>query len=63
MVTAQSQTESFFLAFLVGLHVATALALLVFFRKDWSRIIRGFFRSLRHRPSATTETPEWRGYS
>ncbi len=43
--TAQSK-ESFYLAFLVALHVATALALLWFFRDDWSRIIRGFFRTL-----------------
>ncbi len=49
LVKAQSQTESFFLAFLVGLHVATALALLVYFWRDWDRIIRGFFRSLRDR--------------
>jgi undecaprenyl-diphosphatase len=30
----------------VALHCATALALLWFFRADWIRIIRGFFRSL-----------------
>ena len=29
LVKAQSQTESFFLAFVVGLHVATAIALLI----------------------------------
>ena len=33
VVAAQSATESCFLAFLVGLHVATALALLVFYRR------------------------------
>lgn len=36
-----------YLAFIVALHVATALALLAFFWRDWVRIIRGFFRSLR----------------
>ena len=46
---AQAQPESFFLAFLVGLHVATALALLVYFRDDWSKIVRGFFRSIGRR--------------
>ncbi len=46
---AQAQPESFFLAFLVGLHVATAVALLIYFRDDWSKIIRGFFRSISHR--------------
>jgi undecaprenyl-diphosphatase len=37
--------SSFYLAFIVALHVATALALLWFFRTDWVRIIAGFFRS------------------
>jgi undecaprenyl-diphosphatase len=46
LVKAQSCTESYFLAFLVGLHVATALALLLFFWRDWERVIRAFFRSL-----------------
>src|SRR2546421_6241084 len=49
LVHGQSADESFYLAFLVGVHVATALALLVFFRQDWVRIIRGLFRSLRRR--------------
>lgn len=42
----QSNSESFFLAFLVVLHVATATALLVFYRKIWWRIIKSFFRSV-----------------
>jgi len=49
LVTQQDQSESPYLAFIVGLHVATALALLVFFWRDWVRIIGGFFSSLRHR--------------
>jgi undecaprenyl-diphosphatase len=49
LVQGQSAGESFYLAFLVGLHVATALALLVFFRHDWNRVIRGFGRTLQHR--------------
>jgi undecaprenyl-diphosphatase len=32
LANAQAKPESFYLAFLVGLHVATAVALLVFFR-------------------------------
>jgi len=45
--SAQSNSEqSFYLAYIVGLHVATALALLVFFRADWVLIVRGFVRSL-----------------
>jgi len=42
----QSSESSFYLAYIVALHVATALALAWFFRADWVRIIRGFFRSL-----------------
>jgi len=49
LVKAQSADESFYLAFVVALHVATAIALLIFFRDDWSRIIRGFFRTLKTR--------------
>ncbi|MGI8778029.1 MAG: undecaprenyl-diphosphate phosphatase [Acidimicrobiales bacterium] len=47
LVTAQSADESFYLAFVVALHVATAIALLIYFRQDWVRIIGGFFRTLR----------------
>ncbi len=39
--------HSFYLAFIVALHVATAVALLIFFRNEWIRIIRGFLTSLR----------------
>jgi len=49
LVRGQSADESFYLAFLVGLHVATAFALLAYFRRDWVRIIGGFFRSIGHR--------------
>src|SRR5215468_1137464 len=44
-----STPESPYLAFIVGLHVATALALLTFFWRDWVRIIRGFVTSVRYR--------------
>src|SRR4051812_28379682 len=49
LVTQSSQATSetsFYLAYIVALHCATALALLWFFRADWVRIVRGFFRSL-----------------
>src|ERR1700750_664555 len=39
--------ESPYLAYIVGLHVATAIALLVYFWRDWIRIITGFFTSFR----------------
>jgi undecaprenyl-diphosphatase len=57
IVNAQSANESFYLAFFVALHVATAIALLVYFRSDWNRIIRAFFRTLRTR---RLETPDER---
>src|SRR5206468_1437833 len=49
-------SESPYLAFIVGLHVATAIALLIYFWRDWVRIIKGFFSSLRQflRPAAGT---------
>lgn len=46
ILASESHSESFFLSFLVILHVATASALLVFYRHTWARIIRGFWRSL-----------------
>ena len=50
-----SAPESPYLAFIVGLHVATALALLVFFRADWVRIVRGLLTSVRDRRVATPD--------
>jgi undecaprenyl-diphosphatase len=44
-----------YLAFIVGLHVATAAALLVFFWRDWLRIVAGFVSSLRHRQIQTPD--------
>ena len=55
LVRDQSQGESFYLAFIVGLHVATALALLAFFWRDWVRIIGGFFTTLRTRRIETAD--------
>ena len=49
LVTQSSTSDSgssFYLAYIVALHCATALALVWFFRADWIRIIRGFLRSL-----------------
>jgi len=47
--------ESPYLAFIVGLHVATALALLVFFWRDWVRIVGGFASSIRDRRVETAD--------
>jgi undecaprenyl-diphosphatase len=48
-----SAAESPYLAFVVGLHVATAIALLIYFWRDWVRIIGGFFTSIRDREVRT----------
>ena len=47
--------ESPYLAFVVGLHVATAIALLVYFWRDWLRIIGGLFSSIRDRAVVTDD--------
>jgi undecaprenyl pyrophosphate phosphatase UppP len=44
-IGAIEQWQLVYLAFIVALHVGTALALLWFFRADWIRIITGFLRS------------------
>jgi undecaprenyl-diphosphatase len=46
--------QSPYLALVVALHVATALALLVYFRHDWLRIIKGLISSAQNR---RIETP------
>ena len=37
-----------YLAFVVGLHVATAIGIMIYFWRDWVRIIRGFCTSVRY---------------
>ena len=44
-----------YLAFIVGLHVATAIAMIIYFWRDWLRIIGGFFSSIRDRRIETVE--------
>ena len=47
--------ESPYLAFIVGMHVATAIALIIYFWRDWVRIIRGFVSSIRNREIYTVD--------
>src|SRR5580693_5059322 len=59
-----SAKESPYLAFIVGLHVATALAMIIFFWRDWIRIIRAFFASpepgtRRFQPQGTDQMLAW----
>jgi undecaprenyl-diphosphatase len=43
------QNDKFFIAFLVAVHLATAIVLLLFFWQDWWRVLKGIGRSLRDR--------------
>jgi undecaprenyl-diphosphatase len=54
-LTREQHTESPYLAFIVALHVATAIALLVYFRADSVRIIGGFVRTMKSRKIATPD--------
>jgi undecaprenyl-diphosphatase len=60
LVDAQSQSESFWLAFVVMLHVGSALGLLFYYRRDWVQIVRAFFHTLSTRRAQTsTERLAW----
>jgi undecaprenyl-diphosphatase len=54
-------SESPYLAFIVGLHVATAIALLIYFWRDWIRIIAGFFTSFGQLIRPAAGTGRWQG--
>ena len=60
VVNAQSDPESFWLAFVVALHVGNALALLIYFWKDWVEIIRAWLHTVAARRIETpTERLAW----
>ncbi len=50
-----SKAESPYLAFIVGLHVATAIGITAYFWRDWIRIIGGFFSSIARREVSTPD--------
>ena len=50
-----SGKDSPYLTFLVAVHVATAVALVVFFWRDWVRIVGGLFTSIRYRRIGTPD--------
>jgi undecaprenyl-diphosphatase len=54
-----AKPESPYLAFIVGLHVATAIALLIYFWRDWIRIIGGFVSSLGQFCAPARGTKRW----
>src|SRR4051812_1516151 len=47
--SAQSSEGSSYFAFVVALHLATAIALIIFYRRTWLKIIQGFFRTISKR--------------
>lgn len=55
LVKQESTAESPYLAFVVGLHLATAVVLLGFYIREWVRLVTGFFRSLARRHITTPE--------
>ena len=60
VVAIQSQSESPWLAFVVMLHVGSALGLLWFYRRNWVQIIAAFLRTLAKRRIETpTERLAW----
>ncbi|HEX4034683.1 MAG TPA: undecaprenyl-diphosphate phosphatase [Solirubrobacteraceae bacterium] len=60
LVRAQSEPESFWLAFVVLLHVGSALGLLAYYWRDWVEIVTAFFRTLvKRRISTPAERLAW----
>ena len=63
LVTEYRTTESGqspYLAFIVALHVATALALIWFYRRDWVAIVKAWLRTFRtRRVQTSTERLAW----
>ena len=60
VVTWQSQSESPWLAFVVMLHVGSAVGLLIYFWRDWIAIIGAFFNTLgKRRIETANERLAW----
>jgi undecaprenyl-diphosphatase len=60
VVDAQSQSESYWLALVVMLHVGSAIGLLIYYWRDWVQIVRAFFRTLStRRVQTSTERLAW----
>jgi len=60
LVSQESQAESPYLVFVVGLHLSTAVVLLGFYVREWVRLVRGGLRSAwRRRVVAPEERLAW----
>lgn len=46
LVSTQSASQNFFLVFLIGLHVGTAVGLVIYYRRTWYELFRGLFVQL-----------------
>lgn len=55
LVSQESSAESPYLAFIVGLHLATAVVLIGFYIREWVRLVVGFFRSIGRRRVVTDQ--------
>ncbi len=55
LVRQESSSESPYLAFIVGLHLATALVLVGYYFRTWVRIIRGLITSIATRRVETAD--------
>ena len=61
IVAWQSQPESPWLAFVVMLHVGSAIGLLIYFWRDWVAIIRAFFAHARQARGSRPRPSGWPG--
>jgi undecaprenyl-diphosphatase len=60
LVRQESRPESPYLAFIVGLHLATALVLVAYYWREWLRIARGLFTSIiRFRIESAEQRLAW----
>jgi len=60
VVAWQSESESPWLAFVVMLHVGSAIGLLIYFWRDWVAIVKAFFATLgKRRIETPTERLAW----
>jgi len=55
LVSQESMAESPYLAFVVGLHLATALVLVGFYVREWGRLVSGFARTVATRRIRTDD--------
>ncbi|HEX5295345.1 MAG TPA: undecaprenyl-diphosphate phosphatase, partial [Streptosporangiaceae bacterium] len=60
LVRQESSSESPYLAFVVGLHLATAAVLVAYYWREWVRLVRGFVTSIvRRRVETADERLAW----